>query len=48
VTVQFWKRKFSHFDDQTFNVALKSRRYVSKHHPMYFQGKVLKHMANDE
>jgi len=27
---------------------LKSRRYVSKHHPMYFQGKVLKHMANDE
>ncbi len=44
ITVQFWKRKFSHFDDQTFNVALKSRRYVSKHHPMYFQGKVLKHM----
>lgn len=46
LTVGFWKRKFSHFDDPTFNVALKSRRYVSKHHPLYFQEKVLKHMEN--
>ena len=45
VTVKFWRRKFSHFDDQTFGVALKSRRYVSKHHPLYFQEKVLKHLA---
>ena len=44
VTVRFWKRKFSHFDDRTFNEALKSRRYVSKHHPLYFQEKVLKHL----
>ncbi len=45
VTVKFWKRKFQHFDDRTFNEALKSRRYVSKHHPMYFQQKVLRHLA---
>lgn len=40
-TVGFWRRKFSHFDPGTFDVALKSRRYVSKHHPLYFQQKVL-------
>ena len=45
VTVRFWRKKFSHFDDGTFNVALKSRRHVSKHHPLYFQKKVLEHLA---
>lgn len=45
VTVRFWRKKFSHLDDSTFNVALKSRRYVSKHHPLYFQQKVLVHLA---
>lgn len=44
ITVKFWKRKFRHFDDRTFNEALKSRQYVSKHHPLYFQQKVLKHL----
>jgi hypothetical protein len=28
-------------DDQTFDLALKSRRGVSKHHPLHFQQKVL-------
>ena len=41
ITVAYWRRKFRHFDDQTFDNALKSRRYVSKHHPLYFQKKVL-------
>lgn len=41
ITVGFWKRKFSHFDEATFGVALKSRRHVSKHHPLYFQQRVL-------
>jgi len=45
ITVRFWRKKFSHLDDGTFNVALKSRRYVSKHHPLYFQKKVLEHLA---
>lgn len=44
ITVKFWKRKFRHFDDNTFNAALKSRRYVSKHHPLHFQQKVLAHL----
>ncbi len=44
ITVGFWKKKFSHFDDETFGVALKSRRHVSKHHPLYFQQKVLRAM----
>lgn len=41
ITVAYWRRKFSHFDPETFDNALKSRRYVSKHHPLYFQKKVL-------
>lgn len=40
-TVKYWRRKFRHFDDRTFDGALKSRRYVSKHHPLYFQKSVL-------
>lgn len=45
LTVGYWKRKFRHFDDRTFDGALKSRRYVSKHHPLYFQQKVLEQYA---
>ncbi|MDO8367098.1 MAG: hypothetical protein Q7T20_09890 [Saprospiraceae bacterium] len=41
LTVGFWKRKFRHMDHQTFDLALKSRRGVSKHHPLHFQQKVL-------
>ena len=44
-TIHFWRKKFRHLDDHTFSVALKSRRYVSKHHPLYFQKKVLEHLA---
>ena len=41
ITVNHWKHKFKHLDDQTFDLALKSRRGVSKHHPLHFQQKVL-------
>ncbi len=41
LTVGFWKRKFRHLDADTFDLALKSRRGVSKHHPLHFQQKVL-------
>ena len=40
-TVRHWTKKFDHFDENEFNVALKSRKYVSKHHPNHFQQKVL-------
>lgn len=40
-TVGYWRRKFKHFDERTFDGALRSRQYVSKHHPLYFQQKVM-------
>lgn len=44
-TVAYWRRKFRHFDDRTFDTALRSRRYVSKHHPLYFQKTILEKYA---
>jgi len=41
LTVGFWKRKFTDFEKDKFDVALKSRPYVSKHHPNNYQAKVL-------
>lgn len=40
-TVGFWKKKFRDMENSTFDLALKSRRGVSKHHPLHFQQKVL-------
>ncbi len=40
-TVRFWRQKFRHLDADKFDTALKSRRHVSKHHPLHFQEKVL-------
>jgi hypothetical protein len=41
ITVGFWRKKFSHFTANEFDLSLRSRRYVSKHHPTGFQTKVL-------
>lgn len=41
LTLKFWQRKFQAMDSAVFEVALKSRRYVSKHHPLNFQQRVL-------
>jgi hypothetical protein len=41
LTLKFWKKKFRHFDDSTFDFRLRSRKNVSKHHPLGFQEKVL-------
>ena len=40
-TLRFWKKKFSHFENDDFEVAMKTRTYVSKHHPRNFQRKVM-------
>ncbi|MEZ4774620.1 MAG: nucleotidyltransferase domain-containing protein [Bacteroidia bacterium] len=40
-TVTYWNRKFDFMDRKEIDVALKSRTYVSKHHPQNFQKKVL-------
>ncbi|MEM1322315.1 MAG: nucleotidyltransferase domain-containing protein [Bacteroidota bacterium] len=41
-TIQHWRRKFHSMDSDSFAVALKSKPYVSKHHPQNFQARVLK------
>jgi hypothetical protein len=41
LTVGFWKKKFRGMNSSDFDLALKSRRGVSKHHPLHFQQKVL-------
>ena len=41
LTLKYWKRKFRDFDTTTFDLRLRSRKNVSKHHPHGFQEKVL-------
>lgn len=41
VTLNRWKRKFSHFNKEDFDLNLRSRKHVSKHHPRGYQKKVL-------
>lgn len=41
LTLLRWKKKFGGLDAERFEVAMRSRRYVSKHHPSDFQSIVL-------
>ena len=41
ITLRHWKKKFSHFDENEFDLNLRSRKNVSKHHPQGFQNKVM-------
>jgi len=45
LTLKVWNDKFGDFKPQDFDLALKSRSYVSKHHPQNFQKKVLSEFA---
>lgn len=47
ITVKFWKKKFKHFDESTFDFRLRSKKNVSKHHPLGFQEKVLSKYATN-
>jgi hypothetical protein len=42
LTLSQWRRKFKDFDEAQFDLRLRSRKNVSKHHPLGFQEKVLK------
>lgn len=42
LTLRRWKSKFKDFQPDTFELTMRSRRYVSKHHPNNFQNRVLK------
>ena len=44
-TADHWRRKFPEFDRERFELALRSRSYVSKHHPRDFQSRVLNAFA---
>ncbi len=41
-TLRFWRKKFSWMDDDTFRLALKSKKHLSKHHPSNYQIRVLR------
>jgi len=38
----YWRKKFSHFDEKRFSLYLRSQKNVSKHHPNGYQESVLK------
>lgn len=40
LTLRKWQRKFSHFNPEDFDLNMRSRREVSKHHPRGFQSTV--------
>lgn len=40
-TIKKWKSKFGHMDKDQFQIALKSTKNISKHHPRNFQKKII-------
>ncbi len=47
MTYKKWKVKFNKLEEKHFNIALKSTKNVSKHHPLNFQRKVIERL-NDK
>jgi len=41
MTLSTWKKKFSNFDERQFDLNLRTRKNVSKHHPNGFQIRVM-------
>lgn len=41
LTMKRWQKKFPQLNPETFAVAMRSRKYVSKHHPSAFQERVI-------
>ena len=44
LTLRRWQRRFSGFSPETMDLAMRTRKYVSKHHPQNFQRRVLKNL----
>ena len=42
ITLKRWRNKFGNMPEKDFQIALKTTKQVSKHHPSHFQKKVLK------
>lgn len=45
MTLRHWKKKFSHFDESTFDHRLRNGRNESKHHPLGYQQLVLQELS---
>ncbi len=41
LTIKKWKSKFKNLNEEALENAMRSRKYVSKHHPQQFQQLVL-------
>jgi len=41
ISLETWKSKFHFMEEEDFKIALKSTKNISKHHPSYFQKKVI-------
>jgi hypothetical protein len=48
LTMKRWRKKFNYFSDEELDIALRSRKYVSKHHPQNFQQRVLKRLEENK
>ena len=47
ITLQKWNIKFNHLEKNDFNIAMKSTKNISKHHPQNFQKKVITQLEID-
>ncbi len=47
-TLKRWKKKFAHFGDEEFELAMRSERDVSKHHPSNFQLKIIDYLDQEK
>ncbi len=47
LTIKRWRAKFSYLSAMDFENALRSRKYVSKHHPQNFQKRVLQQLEKE-
>jgi hypothetical protein len=46
LTVKHWRKKFSHMKQEDFDLQIRSRKHVCKHHTKGYQNKVLEKWHN--
>ncbi len=48
LTIKRWKDKFSDLNAEEFEISMRSRKYVSKHHPLNFQKRVISKLEENK
>lgn len=48
LTINRWKNKFPNFNEEEFELSMRSRKYVSKHHPNNFQKRVISKLEENK